>query len=572
MTVAEYVARFLHAQGVRHVFEVIGGMTAQLVDAIHRQDQIQLVSVRHEQAAGFAAEAVARLTGIPGVAMATSGPGATNLLTAVGSCYFDSIPGVFITGQVNRHERRGSRGTRQVGFQETDIVGMAGPVTKAAVEVTDVEDVPRALSEAWSCSRAGRPGPVLVDLPFDVQAASLDAPAPVRLPSPTRPPPPADAIEALVADLMSADRPLILAGGGVRTAGAGDLLGRFAERLQVPVLHSLLGLDLLPAGHRLRVGMIGTYGNRWANLALHRADVLAVLGARLDIRQTGADVASFAGGRTIYHLDCDPAEINHRLTGCRELPGDVLAGLELACAALDGRGPPDRAAWLAEISELRRAWPDTGEQEDLPGVNPNRFMHELSASTKAAPVIVTDIGQHQMWAAQSLDLRPGQRVVTSGGMASMGYGISAALGAALASGGPVVLIAGDGGFQVNLQELETIAHADLPVKIVVIHNGCHGMVRQFQESYFDGRYPGSLWGYSAPDFVRVAEGFGIAGREVREPEDVPAALAELWERPHEPFLLTVVIDTYANAYPKTAFGRPLWEMEPQHTPVALGEG
>jgi acetolactate synthase-1/2/3 large subunit len=571
VTAAEYVARFLHAQGVRHVFEVIGGMTAQIVDAIHREGRIEIVSTRHEQAAGFAAEAGAKLTGVPGVAMGTSGPGATNLLTAVGSCYFDSVPAVFITGQVNRHERSGTS-VRQGGFQETDIVAMAGPVTKAAIEVNEVEDVPRALAEAWGCALDGRPGPVLVDLPFDVQAAALDAPAPARIAAPARPAPPTAAIEALVADLEAGARPLILAGGGVRRAGARDLLQELAERLQVPVVHSLLALDVLPAAHPLRVGMIGTYGNRWANLALSRADVLAVLGSRLDIRQTGADVVSFAAGRTIHHLDCDPAELNHRVQGCRELLGDLRGGLEIACASVNGSGPADRTAWHAEIADLRRAWPDTAEVGDVPGINPNRFVHELSASAGAAPVIATDAGQHQMWTAQSLELHAGQRIVTTGGMAAMGCGMGAGIGAAVATGGPVVLIAGDGAFQVNLQELETIAHGRLPVKMVVLDNGCHGMVRQFQETYFDGRYPSSLWGYSAPDFKRVAKAFGIAGRMVRDPDDVPAALAELWERPDEPFLLTVAIDTFANAYPKTAFGRPLWEMEPQATPVAFGEG
>jgi acetolactate synthase-1/2/3 large subunit len=566
---SDWIAKFLAAQGVEAVYEVAGGMIANFIDALHRDGQLRIVACHHEQAAGFAAEGHARITGVPGVAMGTSGPGAINLLTALGSCHFDSTPAVFITGQVNRSEQKRERPIRQLGFQETDVAAMAAPIAKAAMRVERIEDLPRCLTEAFALARAGRPGPVLVDIPLDLQLAEVDAPLPA---SPETPealetaPVPDDAVARILDDLARAERPLILAGGGLRAGRAVAGFRQLVDRLGVPVVNSLMGVDALPFDHPLRVGLIGTYGNRWANIALSRCDALLVLGSRLDIRQTGADTDAFAAGRTIHHVDCDPGEVNNRLSDCHELIATLAEAIPALLEAAGDSAGARHENWSEEIAELAARWPDTGELPGIEGINPNLLMHQLSNGAAAA--YVADVGQHQMWAAQSLELSGGQRFLTSGGMGAMGSGLPLAIGAAVASGEPVVAIAGDGGFQLNIQELQTVARNQLPVKMAVVNNGCHGMVRQFQESYFDGRYQSTVWGYSAPSFVAVAEAYGIAGRLVEDPEDVAGAVAEMWAA-EGPYLLEVAIDIRANAYPKIAFGHPISEMEPFVAPRAM---
>jgi acetolactate synthase-1/2/3 large subunit len=550
-----------------------GGMITHLLDSIHQTTDIRIVSTHHEQAAAFAADAVGRMTGIPGVAMATSGPGATNLLTGIGSCYFDSSPAVFITGQVNRNEQKGDRPIRQLGFQETDIVSMVGPITKAAWMVRTPEDVPAALQRAFAIAREGRPGPVLLDIPMDVQRSNIDVPmaeAGAEQPAQRGAVVDQPVLEELFGALRKAKRPLILVGGGIRAARATHLLRDFVHKTRVPVVFSLMAVDALPSNDPLCVGWIGSYGNRWANLAIGESDFMLVLGSRLDIRQTGSDTDAFKGDRVIYHVDCEPGEINNRVTGCRGITAELCEFLTAAVQKADDWAFEEQTEWLAEIDELRRAWPDTGELAGVPGINPNAFMHQLSVVAREASAYVVDVGQHQMWAAQSLDIGEDQHFLTSGGMGSMGFALPAAIGTALVTAPrPVVVVAGDGGFQSNIQELQTVARNQLPIKIVVINNGCHGMVRQFQESYFDSRYQSTLWGYSAPDFAQVASAYGIPALTIDAETDVDQALAWFWKEPNAPALLQVMVDTYANAYPKIAFGRPITEMEPFATPVGM---
>jgi acetolactate synthase-1/2/3 large subunit len=564
----DWIAEFLAAQRVDSVYEVIGGMIANLLDSLHRDGQVRIVSCHHEQAAGFAAEGHARMTGVPGVALGTSGPGALNLLTALGSCHFDSTPAVFITGQVNRAERKRERPIRQLGFQETDIVAMAGPVAKAAWRIETAAELPQRLQEAFALARCGRPGPVLVDIPLDLQRADVDAP--IHTDPQRRDEGPAieeAQLTRVLEDLEQARRPLILAGGGLRAGQAIAGLRQLTRRLGVPVVHSLMGVDALPYADPLRVGMIGTYGNRWANIALARCDALLVLGSRLDIRQTGADTDAFMAGRVIHHVDCDPGEVNNRLHGCHALIGQLAGAIDALSEAAGERAGSRHEPWRAEIAELAERWPDTAELSEIDGINPNLLMHQISGESGAA-AYVADVGQHQMWAAQSLRLSSHQRFLTSGGMGAMGSGLPLAVGAALASGDPVVLVAGDGGFQLNIQELQTVARNDLPIKMVILNNNCHGMVRQFQESYFEGRYQSTLWGYSAPAFAAVASAYGIPARRVSEPAALAEALAEM-RATEGPYLLDIAIDVHANAYPKIAFGYPISEMEPFATPKTM---
>lgn len=571
MKISDYIAAYLEHMKIPFVFEMSGGMITHMLDSLNRAGAVKVVSVHHEQAAAFAADAVGRLTGLPGVAMATSGPGATNLLTGIGSCYFDSSPAVFITGQVNRAEQKGDRAVRQLGFQETDIVAMARPITKAAWLVTDPQELPDMLHRAFELAMSGRPGPVLLDVPMDVQRIDIDPPpfpappgqAPVERPDSAR-------IDEWLQILARAERPLILVGGGVWSGRAVDELRELVRLLDIPVVSSLMATDAIPFDDPLHVGMLGSYGNRWANLAVGRSDVVLVLGSRLDIRQTGADTAAWKGSRTILHVDVEAGETNNRVTGSDVIISDLRPFLAAASERASQARPPRRTAWHDEIRALREQWPDTAETGEVPGINPNEFMHQLSAASRAAAAYVVDVGQHQMWAAQSLECGPDQRFLTSGGMGSMGFALPAAIGACFASAPrPVVVVAGDGGFQSNMQELQTVVRNRLPMKIVILNNGCHGMVRQFQESYFEGRYQSTMWGYDAPDFARVATAYGMHAVTVSDPAEVASALRELWADPTAPALLQVMIDFRVNAYPKIAFGRAMTEMEPQAQPIEM---
>jgi acetolactate synthase I/II/III large subunit len=573
MKVKDYIAHALAEFGVPCVFELPGGMSAHFIDSLCRQGRIRIVTVHHEQAAAFAADAVGRITGIPGVAFATSGPGAVNLLTGVGSCHFDSSPAVFITGQVNRNEQKGDRPIRQLGFQETDVVSMSRPITKAAWQIQSADEVPTRLREAFALAVAGRPGPVLIDIPMDVQSSEVPAAA-------ISGDPPMNGkrasqvdegmLEELFEQLARAERPLLLVGGGVRASRSTALLRSFVEKIKVPVVNSVMAVDALPYDDPRRVGMIGTYGNRWANLAIGRSDFMLVLGSRLDIRQTGADTKSFKSDRMIFHVDCEAGEVNNRVVGCRAVVAELSDFLGAALRYVRGRDVEPRVDWLNEIAELRQTWPDTREVFDIQGINPNQLMHQLSAVSSEAAAYVVDVGLHQMWAAQSLELTSDQQFLTSGGMGAMGFSLPAAIGAAtVVAPRPVVVIAGDGGFQLNIQELQTVVRNELPIKMVIVNNRSQGMIRQFQQTYFEERYQSSVWGYSTPDFARVAEAYGIAGRTVEQEAEAEEALQWLWREPDRPALLEVMIDVNANAYPKIAFGRPLTEMEPFAAPVEL---
>ena len=558
---SDYIADFLAAQGVRTVYELTGGMITFLLDSLHYRDDITIISMHHEQAAAFAAEAGARMTGIPGVALATSGPGATNLVTGIGSCFFDSVPAVFITGQVNTREQRGDSGVRQSGFQETDIVEIAAPITKAAWRVSCAADLPVLLAEAFRVALSGRMGPVLLDIPMDIQRADVEFPSPSFVgPDAPRAASP-EVVSDVLAAVSAAKRPLIIAGGGVRGARADESLRALVRSWGVPVATSLLGIDVIPSDDPLNAGMIGTYGNRWANEAMGRADLLLVIGSRLDNRQTGARVEKFVEGKAIIRVDVDPDEIQWRVSPDIAVAADAAVFLR----QLLGQSSPGRdwTAWRSEVGALKLASPDVAEVADLPGINVAQFMHVLSAAAAGVSAFVTDVGQNQMWAAQSLQLVEGQRFLTSGGMGAMGFSLPAAIGAAISTPGKAVIsIAGDGGAQVNFQEMETVARLGLPLKLVVLDNGCLGMVRQFQDELFDSCYQSTVWGYGAPDFVAVATAYGLPARAVAEPGDLAEAVAWLMADPASPALLHVRLTQRSRVRPKVSFGTSIFVMEP----------
>jgi len=569
MKAADYIVDYLFSQGVTQIFEVIGGMITQIVDSAYRQKNIELVSMHHEQAASFAADSYGRLTGIPGVAIATSGPGATNLITGIGSCYFDSVPAIFITGQVNTHEQKGNKPIRQLGFQETDIVSMVAAITKAAWKVNSADELPELLRSAFIISTTGRPGPVLIDVPMNVQKENVE-PVLEGKKIKNNIGPNSEQIDNMLECLLNAKRPLVLAGGGIRASQSTDIFRKFIKLINIPTVNSLMAVDSLAFDEPNRIGLIGTYGNRWANIALGNSDVLLVLGSRLDIRQTGADTKSFKEGRIIYHVDCEESEINNRISGCVSFVDDLNKFIKSAISIMKNKPSYNYKDWRNQIKEWKTKWPDEKELSTNNSINPNRFLHQLSSNSPLASTFIVDVGNNQMWAAQSVELRNTQRFITSGGMGSMGYALPAAIGATYATPGkPVVVIAGDGGMQMNIQELETIIHHHYPIKIVIINNKSLGMVRQFQESYFENRLQSTFLGYSAPDFTLIAKAYGISSGTVENQKDVSKSIRKLWENPLEPYLLQVMIDPSINVYPKIAFGHPITEMEPFVQPIDM---
>jgi acetolactate synthase-1/2/3 large subunit len=564
MKVSDYIARFLKEKGIDIVFELQGGMITRLIDAIHHEGGIKIVSMHHEQAAAMAADAYGRLTNKPGIALATSGPGATNLLTGIGNCYFDSVPAIFITGQVNLNEQKGDRPTRQIGFQETDIVSMAKSITKEAYAIKTSKEIPHIFEEAYRIAISGRPGPVLIDIPMNIQNEEIettnikDSDSILEKDSTIQ----QTFFQNYLIALKNSKRPLILVGRGIRASGSVVQFQKFLQKYQIPVVTSLLGFDALPYQHSHRIGFIGTYGNRWANYALGSCDLLLVLGSRLDLRQTGSDITSFQNEKLIYHIDIEQAELNNRITGCITLKTNLSDFFSQITKPGSAYKAPSE--WINEVEEKKQARLDTNELENITGINPNIFIHKLAQASHKTKVFTADVGNNQMWCSQSLELTEKQLFLTAGGMGAMGYALPAAIGASFAFGrAPIICISGDGGLQINIQELQTIVRNKLPIKIVILNNHCLGMIRQFQDAYFDSCYQSTVWGYDSPDFVKVANAYGIGAYSIKESDEIEKGLSLLWENPDLPFLLNVNIDIHTNVYPKMMFGSPITSMEPE---------
>jgi acetolactate synthase-1/2/3 large subunit len=548
ISVAEYFARFLAERNVQAVFELSGGMIAFLTDAIYRLGITKIINTRHEQAAGFAAEAASRVTGIPNVAMGTSGPGATNLITAIGSAYFDSTPTIFVTGQVHTSEIRRNPLQRQNGFQELDLISATKALTKYAVQVHNPESFPKILAEAWSIATTGRPGPVLIDIPIDVQQKMCVIPSRIELSS-KQIHTPSDGNYGLMRELIkNAKSPLILAGGGIRTSGTVSEFVNFVERTGIPVVHTLMGKDLMPTSHELNLGFIGSYGNRWANRALSRSDVLIVLGSRLDVRQTGSDLVDFTKDKSIIRVDVDMLEIEGRVAAQINFPIELefffkdVRNFDLV--NVNGR----HSVAIANVDRVK--FTSASEQEVSLPLSPDICMKWISSHSQNVAGYCVDVGQHQMWAAQSISIREGQRFLTSGGMGAMGFSVPAAIGAAIASNERWFTITGDGCMQLTLPELQTVLHYTLPITIFIFNNQQHGMVAQFQDENMDGRHISTRIGYSSPDFCALGNAYGITSLKVETLLDFEAVEETIRRNPYLPLIVEIMIDDQAKALPK----------------------
>ncbi|KRE75414.1 thiamine pyrophosphate-binding protein [Paenibacillus sp. Soil750] len=569
MKLSDYVVDVIAKEGVSHVFEFIGGAIVHILDSISNRDDIECVSVRHEQAGAFAAEAYARINGKLGVAMATSGPGALNLLTGIGSCYFDSVPCLFITGQVNTYEYKFDRPVRQIGFQETDIVSVARPLTKYAELVTDPNRIRYSLEKAVFLAQSGRPGPVLLDIPMNLQRTDIEPEIlesffdsneykQIIQQSNSLNSKMLDEIKEVIAN---SKRPVILAGGGIRAANASKNLEQLSLITGIPVVTSLMGIDAISHSNSLNFGMIGSYGNRYSNLVLANCDLLIILGSRLDSRQTGTRPDTFARGALKIHVDIDENELNAKVKVNYAIHHDVNEFLISLNEKLsqDKFIKLDLSNWYETFKTFKNKYPTYSAETKINVIEPNRFIEFLSSKCKDGDIISLDVGQHQMWASQSFRLKPKQRLLNSGGMGAMGFSLPAAIGATLSSGQDAIVIAGDGGFQVNIQELDTIVRLNLPIKIFVLNNSCLGMVRQFQDIYFNGRQQSTM--YQNPDFVEIARAYGIVAYNVNNMEEAKEIIPNVMSTTG-PVFVEVKLEKDTAVNPKLVVNRPIEDMYP----------
>lgn len=552
ITGSEMLLRSLLLEGVDCVFGYPGGAVLYIYDAMHGFSDFNHLLTRHEQGAIHAADGYARSTGKVGVCIATSGPGATNLVTGIATAYMDSVPLVVITGNV---------ATSAIGtdaFQEADIVGITMPITKHSYLVRDVNDLPRIIHEAFHIASTGRKGPVLIDIPKDVSAAkamfkpvtSVD----IRGYNPTVNPNKLQ-VDKLIQAIEEAERPVVLAGGGVIYSGAHDELFEFINATQIPVTTTLLGLGGFPSGNDLWMGMPGMHGTYTANMALQNADLLINIGARFDDRVT-MKLDGFAPKAKIVHIDIDPAEIGKNVPTDIPIVGDIKTVLQIVNK--DAKLTKKASAWREEIQRNKANYPLKYTDSDTE-LKPQWVIEMLNETTKGEAIVTTDVGQHQMWAAQFYKYVHPRSLITSGGLGTMGFGFPSAIGAQMANPDRLVIsINGDGGMQMCAQELAICAINNIPVKVVIINNQVLGMVRQWQEIIYDNRYSHiDLAG--SPDFVKLAEAYGVKGLRATNKEEARRAWQEALDTPG-PVVIDFVVRKGENVYPMVTQGNTIGQM------------
>lgn len=543
ITVAEALIRCLEQENVEIIFGYPGGAILPVYDALNKT-VIKHVLVRHEQGAAHMADGYARVTGKVGVCLATSGPGATNLVTGIANAYMDSVPMVVITGQVS---------TSMVGtdaFQEVDITGITIPITKHNYLVKEPEQLPAIVKKAFLLASSGRPGPVLIDLPKDVAQAKIDFKYPKKVGLPGYKPTVKGhtAMVQQAARIMSrSQRPVIYAGGGVRIAGAAPELLQLAETICAPVTHTLMGLGSFPGDHHLFLGMLGLHGTRYANQAVTECDCLIAVGARFDDRVV-SKISGFAPAAKIIHIDIDPAEIGKNVITQLPIVGDVKNVLRAILPHLQKK---ENTAWMERIRRLKEGMPLRYKQDGA--LKPQFVIEKLNEYKEDSAIVVTDVGQHQMWAAQYMRFNEPRSFISSGGLGAMGFCLPAAIGAQL--GAPdrqVIMVVGDGGIQMTMQELGTAAEQRLPLKIFILNNNRLGMVRQLQEFYCESRYIAVDFNFN-PDFAELGRIYGMEGHTVETPEQLLAILPQVLSSA-SPVIVNCIIDREEDVLPMVLDG------------------
>lgn len=560
ITGAEIFVEALKREGVKTIFALPGGVVLKIFDVLHQQKDIEVILTRHEQGAGHMAEGYAKATGKPGVCLITSGPGMTNVVTALADAYMDSVPMVCFTGQVP---------TALIGndaFQEADNIGLSRPCTKYNFLVKDVNDLAQSIKEAFYIATTGRPGPVLVDIPKDISMDKADFKYPdsvsIRGYNPTYEGSKWKIKQAADA-IMKSRRPILYIGGGVQLSGASQEVRELAEMTQIPVDSTLMALGAFPGQHPLSLGMLGMHGTYVANMAMHYSDLVIAVGARFDDRVTGK-VTEFCPNAKVIHIDIDPTSIRKNIHVDIPIVGDckcvVRELINVLRATVNGDQKEMRKPWWDQLNEWKTAHPLSYEQDPDKLIKPQYLIDRLYQLTKDRdPVVSTDVGQHQMWAAQFYQLSNPNTWLTSGGLGTMGFGFPAALGAQAAFRNRLVLcIAGDGSIQMNTQELATAVVAKLPVKVFIINNRFHGMVRQWQDLFYEGRYASSYLD-ETPDFVKLAEAYGAAGLRIKTPNEVDDGIREAISI-DKPVFIDVPVYQFENCYPMIPAGGSNHEM------------
>jgi acetolactate synthase-1/2/3 large subunit len=557
MRAADALMEALKAEGVEHVFGIPGGANLPTYDALHDAD-LTHIQVRHEQGGGHAAEGYAKASGRVGVAFATSGPGATNMVTAIADAIMDSVPTVFITGQV-RTELIGTD-----GFQEADVSGITMPIVKHSFMVTDPRQIPEYIHDAFHIASTGRPGPVLVDVPQDLSRADIDYEPITETPDLAGYKPSVEGnikqIRIAAKALANARRPVIYAGGGVINANASDELRELCLSDKLPVTCTVMGLGAFPAPHEQWLGMLGMHGTRTANYAMDNADLIFAIGARFDDRITGK-LSEFAPRAKFIHLDIDPAEISKNVPAHIPIVGDakkVLPKLTKEYRAL--KADSTRLdEWWDQIGEWQRQYPLAYEDSEDSEIKPQLMIEAMYRATEGDAIITSDVGQHQMWCAQYFHFSQPRRWINSGGLGTMGFGLPAAIGAKVARPDePVVCLAGDGSLVMVCQEFATAASHEIPIKVFLMNNGYMGMVRQWQELFWEGRYTAVEMGPS-PDWVKLAEAFGLKGMRVDDKNEVEGAMRDALGE-EGPVLLDVRVSKEENCYPMIPAGAAARDM------------
>jgi acetolactate synthase-1/2/3 large subunit len=557
MRAADALMESLKAEGVKHVFGIPGGANLPIYDAVVDAD-FRHVQVRHEQGAGHAAEGYAKASGRVGVAFATSGPGATNLITAIADAMLDSVPTVFVTGQV-KTELIGTD-----GFQEADILGATLPFVKHSFQVTDARQIPEYVHEAFHVASTGRPGPVLLDIPQDLSRADIDyvpRSEPVELPG-YKPSTEGNIKQVRIAAkaLANARRPILYTGGGVVNGNAAEELRELAGSDRFPVTSTLMGLGAFPASHQHWLGMLGMHGTYAANFAMDKADLIVAIGARFDDRITGK-LSEFAPHAKVIHIDVDPAEISKNVGAHIPIVGDVkqvLPKLTREYRALQ-TDPSRLESWWSQIDSWRDQHPLRYEPGQDGEIKPQYMIEAMHRATRGDAIVTSDVGQHQMWTAQYYGFDRPRRWINSGGLGTMGFGLPAAVGAKVACpDDDVVCIAGDGSLIMNVQELATCVTEQIPVKVFLMNNGYMGMVRQWQELFWDHRYSSVEMGAS-PDWVKLAEAFGATGLRCEKSEDLEETMVQALGT-EGPVLLDVRVAKEENCYPMIPPGQAARDM------------
>jgi acetolactate synthase-1/2/3 large subunit len=554
LTGAEIFVECLKREGVKTLFALPGGVVLKIFDVLYQQKGLDVILTRHEQGAGHMAEGYAKATGRPGVALVTSGPGMSNDVNALVDAYMDSVPLVCFSGQVS---------TNMIGndaFQEADNIGLSRPCTKYNFLVKDVNDLAVTIKEAFYIATTGRPGPVLVDIPKDVSMNKADFTYPgsvsIRGYNPTYEGNKWQIKQAAEA-IAKAKKPILYIGGGVVFSGASEEVRELAEMCQIPVDMTLMALGAFPGEHPLSMGMMGMHGTYWANMAVHYSDLVIAVGARFDDRVTGK-VSEFCPHAKIIHIDIDPTSIKKNIHVDIPIVGDckrVLRELiQVLKATVNGDQKDLRKPWWNQIHEWQRAHPLTYDQDSNGPIKPQHAIKRLYELTKdRAPIVSTDVGQHQMWSAQYFKLSSPRRWLTSGGLGTMGFGFPAAMGAQAAFPDKLVLcVAGDGSVQMNMQEMATAVVHKLPVKVIVINNRFHGMVRQWQDLFYEGRYSSSDLS-TTPDFVKLAEAYGAVGLRAKKVSDLDTVIKEAIAT-DGPVIVDVPVYPYENCYPMIPAG------------------